>query len=72
VKQLREFTSATQQDATRLLKTHSWRLDAAMDAFFSDPTAMANASKNTNAAGLAKIERALKEKLGKQFDEYKG
>lgn len=72
VKQMREFTQATQADATRLLKTNSWRLEAAMDAFYSDPVAMANSNKANAGAINAKAEKALREKLGNQFDEYKG
>ncbi|GAA5923382.1 hypothetical protein JCM3775_007521 [Rhodotorula graminis] len=58
---LREFveiTGATTADATRFLKAASWRLDNAMDAFFSDPRAGA-ATSATTAASNATLARNL-------------
>ncbi|GAA5917248.1 hypothetical protein JCM8208_006768 [Rhodotorula glutinis] len=58
---LREFveiTGATTVEATRFLKASSWRLDNAMDAFFSDPRAGAATAAST-AASNATLARNL-------------
>lgn len=60
---LREFveiTGATTAEATRFLKASSWRLDNAVDAFYSDPRAQhASSSSAANSAALARNLEAV-------------
>lgn len=70
IRQFRSITNATQNDASRLLKQNGYRLEASIDAFYSDSSALANASKaNTTDR---KSEKDTREKLGSLFDKYKG
>ena len=73
IRQFRSVTNATQNDASRLLKQNNYRLEAAIDAFYSDESALGNASKNSsnNASSSAKSEKESREKLGKLFDTWK-
>ncbi|GAA6044281.1 hypothetical protein JCM8097_002110 [Rhodosporidiobolus ruineniae] len=43
-----DITGATPSDATRFLRSTSWRLEAALDAFYADPRASAKASSGLN------------------------
>ncbi|PWN46762.1 defective in cullin neddylation protein 1, partial [Violaceomyces palustris] len=73
IRQFRSITNATQADAQRLLRSTNYRLEAATDAFFSDPTAMANAAKAAGpSAADKKAERESRERLNHLFDKYKG
>lgn len=71
IRQFRSVTNATQNDASRLLKQNGYRLEAAIDAFYSDETALNNASKSTGNSTSAKSEKETREKLGKLFDTWK-
>ncbi|EPQ28259.1 uncharacterized protein PFL1_04086 [Pseudozyma flocculosa PF-1] len=73
IRQFRAITNATQQDAQRLLKASSYRIEAATDAFFSDATAMANAAKASGAsAGVdKKTDKEATDRLSQLFDKYK-
>ena len=73
LKSFRAITNATQADATRLLKNNNYRVEHAVEDFYLDPIAMANATKA--GGGTAADKKKLKEtqdKLGVLFDEYKG
>lgn len=71
IKQFRSLTNATQNDASRILKQNGYRLETAIDAFYSDEIAMNNAAKGAGTSDR-KAEKEVKEKLGSLFDEYKG
>ncbi|KAN0060902.1 Scaffold-type E3 ligase [Thecaphora frezii] len=73
VRQFRQITNATPQDAQRLLKATSWRIEAATEAFFNDSTAMANAAKASgSSAGVdKKTDKEATENLSELFDKYK-
>lgn len=71
IKQFRGITNATQNDASRILKQHGYRLEASVDAFYNDEIALTNASKGSNGSDK-KAEKESREKLGALFDKYKG
>lgn len=71
IRQFRSVTNATQNDASRLLKQNGYRLEAAIDAFYSDEVALANASKTPTNSTSAKSEKETREKLGNLFDTWK-
>lgn len=71
IKQFRAITNATQNDAARILKQNGYRLEASVDAFYSDDAAISNASKGSSA-GDKRAEKEAKDKLGALFDQYKG
>ncbi|PWN38367.1 DUF298-domain-containing protein, partial [Meira miltonrushii] len=71
IRQFRSVTNATQNDASRLLKQNNYRLEAAIDAFYSDEVALNNASKTSTNSTSAKSEKETREKLGKLFDTWK-
>lgn len=71
IRQFRSVTNATQNDASRLLKQNNYRLEAAIDAFYSDEVALNNASKTSAGSTSAKSEKETKDKLSKIFDKYK-
>jgi hypothetical protein len=48
------------------LKKHNWRLDAAIDAYYSGPGASANPAKSTNDP--ATVEKRIVD----LFNKYKG
>ncbi|GAA5840362.1 hypothetical protein JCM11251_006706 [Rhodosporidiobolus azoricus] len=53
-----EITGASTTDATRFLKASSWRMEAAIDAFFKDPRASSKAESGrpSQAAVLKNLE----------------
>ncbi|CAD6887679.1 unnamed protein product [Tilletia controversa] len=73
LKQFRTITNATSTDAQRILKAHSYRLTAALDAFYDDAGAVQNASKAGSGSGSAskKAEKESRDRLNALFDEYK-
>jgi hypothetical protein len=71
IKQFRGITNATQNDASRILKQNGYRLEASVDAFYSDDLALSNANKGASSSEK-KAEKESKEKLGALFDQYKG
>ncbi|KAE8228714.1 hypothetical protein CF326_g6343 [Tilletia indica] len=73
IKQFRSITNATPADAQRILKAHSYRLTAALDAFYDDPQAVEAASKAGSGSSSAskKAEKESKDRLNALFDEYK-
>ncbi|CAO1634791.1 unnamed protein product [Sympodiomycopsis kandeliae] len=79
--QFRQLTNATQTDAVRLLKSSSYRLERAVEAFYSDASAMNNASKSGSSSSSSssstsktpnkKQEKESLEKLNTIFDQFK-
>ncbi|SDA02409.1 BZ3501_MvSof-1269-A2-R1_Chr12-3g03581 [Microbotryum saponariae] len=51
VREFIDITGASPQEAARFLKTTSYRLDAALEAFFNDPTAMRAAEQQRLSGG---------------------
>lgn len=75
IRQFRSITNATQNDASRILKQNGYRLEASIDAFYSDEMALANASSSKSGGSSTsdrKAEEEAKSKLNKLFDNYKG
>ncbi|PWZ03251.1 DUF298-domain-containing protein [Testicularia cyperi] len=79
LKQFRSITNATPQDAHRILKAHSYRLEPATNAFFSDTQAQLNAaaaaaasssSSSSSRALDKKAEKELKDRLNALFDDF--
>ncbi|BGP19920.1 hypothetical protein JCM10213_008605 [Rhodosporidiobolus nylandii] len=54
-----EITGASSADATRFLKATSWRLEAAIDAFYSSPAASRAAGGGAPSAAVTKNLEAL-------------
>ncbi|GAA98918.1 uncharacterized protein L969DRAFT_539193 [Mixia osmundae IAM 14324] len=69
-----DFTQATEIDAQRLLKNHKWVLDHAVDAFWSDPVAQANARKPADTATTNNLNKAFDSFAGQGIDltDYDG
>lgn len=66
-------TPYSQADAQRLLRAHNYRIEPAVESFFGDATAMANAAKASGTASSdRKAEAASRENLNKLFEQYKG
>jgi hypothetical protein len=53
------------------LKQNGYRLEASVDAFYSDDVAISNANKGASSSDK-KLEKEIKDKLGALFDQYKG
>lgn len=76
LKQFRSLTNASAADGTRLLKSSNWRIEAAVDAFYNDATAMSNAAASSSSSGAAKgstsakREKEARDKLGAIFDRF--
>jgi hypothetical protein len=54
------------KEASSFLKKHNWRLDAAIDAYYSGPSASGNATRS--ASDPATMERRIVD----LFNKYKG
>ncbi|GAA6005284.1 DCN1 family protein [Rhodotorula paludigena] len=66
----REFatvTGASTTEASRFLKATAWRLDAALDAFYSDPRS--SSSAQTSASSSAALARNLEDVWAQYRDE---
>jgi DCN1-like protein 1/2 len=70
LRQFRQLTNATAQDAHRILKAHGYRIESATDAFFNDEQAQINASASSSTLDK-KTERELKERLNALFDRFR-
>ncbi len=70
LRQFRQLTNATPQDAHRILKAHGYRLEPATDAFFNDEQAQINASASSSTLDK-KTEREVKERLNALFDRFR-
>lgn len=69
IKQHIDITQALEADAKRLLKAHRWQLMNAVDAYYEDAQAMANAeARERKSAGSDKTVK----NLGNMFDHYAG
>ncbi|KAF9512840.1 hypothetical protein BS47DRAFT_1330049 [Hydnum rufescens UP504] len=66
VSQFRQVTGVSQSEAVRYLKKYNYRIDAALDGLFNDPSAAATLAAAREPSGA----QATK-KLGELFDEYK-
>lgn len=60
------IVSARSKEASSFLKKHNWRLDAAIDAYYSGPGAASNLAKSTSDP--ATMERRIVD----LFNKYKG
>ncbi|CDR87848.1 related to DCN1-scaffold-type E3 ligase [Sporisorium scitamineum] len=70
LRQFRQLTNATPQDAHRILKAHGYRIEPATDAFFNDEQAQINASAPSSTLDK-KTEREVKERLNALFDRFR-
>ncbi|SAM77774.1 related to DCN1-scaffold-type E3 ligase [Ustilago bromivora] len=70
LRRFRELTSATPQDAHRILKAHGYRIESATNAFFNDKQAQINASASSSTLDK-KTEREVKERLNALFDRFR-
>lgn len=70
LRQFRQLTNATPQDAHRILKAHGYRIEPATDAFFNDEQAQINASASSSTLDK-KTEREVKERLNALFDRFR-
>ncbi|CBQ70655.1 conserved hypothetical protein [Sporisorium reilianum SRZ2] len=70
LRQFRQLTNATPQDAHRILKAHGYRIEPATDAFFNDEQAQVNASASSSTLDK-KTEREVKERLNALFDRFR-
>ncbi|SNX82630.1 related to DCN1 - scaffold-type E3 ligase [Melanopsichium pennsylvanicum] len=70
LRQFRQLTNATPQDAHRILKAHGYRIEPATDAFFNDSQAQLNASASTSSLDKNR-EREVKERLNSLFDRFR-
>lgn len=70
LRQFRQLTKATPQDAHRILKAHGYRIEPATDAFFNDEQAQINASASSSTLDK-KTEREVKERLDALFDRFR-
>jgi len=68
ITQFRQVTGASQVDASKFLKKHGYRLDAALDGLYNDPAALAALSSGQPSQSSG--ANATK-KLGDLFDKYK-
>lgn len=60
-------------DALRLLKSAKWNVNLAVELFFGDAAAQANAAGRGDGGSSGRAEREKREKrLGAVFDEFKG
>lgn len=70
LRQFRQLTNATPQDANRILKAHGYRIEPATDAFFNNEQAQINASISSSTLDR-KSEREVKERLNALFDRFR-
>jgi hypothetical protein len=57
----------------RILKNNNYRVEHAVEDFYEDPVAQANAQKaSAGSSSEKKKAKEVEAKLGKLFDEYKG
>lgn len=70
MRQFRQLTNATPQDAHRILKAHGYRIEPATDAFFNDEQAQINAATSSSTLDK-KTEREVKERLNALFDRFR-
>ena len=63
---LEPFLPYSQSDAVKYLKKYNYRIDAALDGLFNDPSAVAALTAAREPIG------AQTTKLGDLFDKYKG
>jgi len=66
VNQFRQVTGVSQSDAVKYLKKYNYRIDAALDGLFNDPSAVAALT-----AAREPIGAQTTKKLGDLFDKYK-
>ncbi len=70
LRDFRQLTRATPQDAHRILKAHGYRLEAATNAFFSDEQAQLNALASSSTLDK-KTEREVTQRLNTLFDRFR-
>ncbi|KAI3479485.1 hypothetical protein L1887_58443 [Cichorium endivia] len=70
LRDFRQLTRATPQDAHRILKAHGYRLEAATNAFFSDEHAQLNALASSSTLDK-KTEREVTQRLNTLFDRFR-
>ncbi|CAO1615171.1 unnamed protein product [Jaminaea pallidilutea] len=69
IKQFRALTNATPADSQRLMKQANYRVEQAVEAFYSDAAAQRGAASSSSANSATRKES--EKKLGAIFDEYR-